>query len=583
MTRNALPAFRRHYGKRPHFSFGGTSSATGAPGTPGQGAPGPNAPGSPSIADPYSPDVNTALANADALDPISDAMPAMPIADTHVLSEEEPLSEMSTGVVPAGLGFAITEPSPQTEADAIAALNEVAAWGQQGFPTDNPAAANVEDPNEANGAGQGDEGEGDGSGGDGGGDWRGGFIGHHHMHDDDESDDGRYLALRLAHRQHGRKGYADAGAVLSDDAAIPEISTADIIRHTPPPSPQERGEVPFYGPNDEYIDRPAATPGRHSLPWPLTPLDEPGKSILGLGQGLMLSSGMTGAPAGTVTGAVKYGIENLPKAPTALGALLTGALANTSRAGDEGPALAGQSAVQTGDALKKLYEQQGVLLQQQKEALARRETFRPVGRRPTPQQDPQFTQAAGEYDNLTTQLGAVNKLIQHNEELGSPEHLEQLRRDQALYEKAQQEKRAATPTRELYSDYMPYLPAVAGTLALLGGAALRGRSLANFNEEIADISQRWLGALQRAQVAPNSAAGRAAVWRLEDYRENTKRSGAHTALTGILVSERRWRLALAWALSKPICPKRSTLRVLLLAVRYGSVSRRTCWMIGQRP
>src|SRR5262249_53941143 len=126
-----------------------------------------------------------------------------------------------------------------------------------------------------------------------------------------------------------------ADAASASKQGMAPLTTADIVQMYRPP-PQMRGEVPFYGPNDTSIDKPSRTPGGQEYRWPLNPLNDPAKSAISAGQGLLLGMGMRGAPVGAlssipglvskVTEPAKYAIENIPRVPAAIATTLTGAL-----------------------------------------------------------------------------------------------------------------------------------------------------------------------------------------------------------------------------------------------------------------
>ena len=69
----------------------------------------------------------------------------------------------------------------------------------------------------------------------------------------------------------------------------------------------------------------------------------------------------------------------------------------------------------------------------------------------------------------------------------------------------ERKRRSETPTRELYSDLMPYIPAATAAAGLTMGALLRGRYQANFSKEIADIAKRWGDAVNRARTVAAGA------------------------------------------------------------------------------
>jgi hypothetical protein len=325
---------------------------------------------------------------------------------------------------------------------------------------------------------------------------------------------GEIAPLRTADGSAGPRSVAEEGhinALLEGEHEAADRASAA----KPSVPPQMRGEVPFYGRNDEYIPRPAATPGGREYQWPLDPLNHPVNSLIGGALGALEASGMRGGPIGGLSGLpgiaskftepAKYALENVPKAPAALATGLTGALAATSEGGETSTP-ASESVAPTAENLQRLYEQRATLSRQVDDARNRREAERKTG------QGPNFNAADQEFQRQSNRLDALDRTIQEEQHRGSPEYALEMQQKAADAARAAQEKRASTPTRELFSDYMPYLPAVTIPAAVLGGAALRGRSMSNFAEEIGDISQRWAAAVQRAQTArPGSNAAQAAA------------------------------------------------------------------------
>jgi hypothetical protein len=150
-------------------------------------------------------------------------------------------------------------------------------------------------------------------------------------------------------------------------------------------------------------------------------------------------------------------------------------------------------------SLQSLMGQRATVQRQAEEARSRREQERRTGT------GPNYSAADAEFKRINDQLTGLDALIRDEQKRSSPEFaLEmQQKRDKAALDA--QNKRASTPTRELMSDYTPYIPAVTGLAALLGGAALKGRATRNYNVEVGDLSNRWKSALDRAQSArPNS-------------------------------------------------------------------------------
>jgi hypothetical protein len=223
-------------------------------------------------------------------------------------------------------------------------------------------------------------------------------------------------------------------------------------------------------------------------------------------QGLLMSTGMTGGPSRAVTGAVKHigerAADTLGKYPR-LAAMLAGSAAAASPSEAGGPADAEAQAVRT--AGQQLFTERARLQQDLDAAKQRREAARPKGRAPDTEKDPIFTEAQNEVSKLEVQKSANDELVKQHTYRNSPEYALAMKERAETQERAAREKRAATPTRELFSDYTPYLPYIAGGLALVGGAATKGRSIHNFNTEIADISTRLQKALDTAKTAPRGS------------------------------------------------------------------------------
>ena len=141
---------------------------------------------------------------------------------------------------------------------------------------------------------------------------------------------------------------------------------------------------------------------------------------------------------------------------------LTGLTASPGRGGENDPDALAQAA-----AGKQLYEERARIEEQLRTATARREAARPAGRAPG-LKDPIFNEAAAEVSKLEAQKASNAEMIKDHVRRNSPEFaLEMVRQKAEEQERDAREKRAATPTREVFSDYMPALPVVTGGLALL--------------------------------------------------------------------------------------------------------------------
>lgn len=266
-------------------------------------------------------------------------------------------------------------------------------------------------------------------------------------------------------------------------------------------------------------------PDERDIPIPLA--TRVGRHALGIAQTMPMVMGMTGGPAGAIIDPIKRAAEPvvaaagraLTASPTtaAVAAGGTALLAGGSEAGPET-----EEAVAVRTAGKQLYEERARLQQQLDTAVARREAARPAGRVPNANKDPIFSEANNEVLKLEAQRDANKALIDRHTHMNSPEYALEMKQKEADAVEQARLKRAATPTRELYSDYMPYLYPIGGAVALAGGVLLRGRSIASFNTEIADISTRWSQAVQRAQsAAPTSRVAQSAATEarglLEEY------------------------------------------------------------------
>jgi len=187
-------------------------------------------------------------------------------------------------------------------------------------------------------------------------------------------------------------------------------------------------------------------------------------------------------------------------APT-LAKVLGGAGAVTASTSQAGQGADTNEAVSN---LKMLLEQQSALRRQTEAASQRREIERKSG------EGKRFQSADQELKALNDQLSALSAIITREQRRNSPEYAMEIEQEKSRLAAEAQKKRSETPTRELISDYTGYIPAVTGGLALLGGAALKGRALSNFNREMTDLSARSGAAVQRAQSATSAPAYTAA-------------------------------------------------------------------------
>lgn len=302
--------------------------------------------------------------------------------------------------------------------------------------------------------------------------------------------------------------------------AAPQAASAE-----PPRAPwRGEGPEPTWGPANQpqYLQLPGMNLPVYEM------AERPGWYAFNMARQLPMMSGYTGGPSGAVTGALKHVAEQVPRIPAAIAAGTAGLFSQSSTAGDPAAAAPpGQSVAPTAENLQRLYTQQQGLIEQRKSldqqraiATAERDAeLRGVGRKggrgpAYDAKEKEIGRLSGEMERLDGQLTALSKVIEQEAYRGSPEHkmaLEKQAREDAEGERV---KRSATPTRELYSDTLPFIvyPVAAGG-ALLGGFLLKNRAMSNFNTEISELSKRWLQSVERAQAAPRNSVAESAATR----------------------------------------------------------------------
>lgn len=121
---------------------------------------------------------------------------------------------------------------------------------------------------------------------------------------------------------------------------------------------------------------------------------------------------------------------------------------------------------------------------------------------------PRFDEAARNAKSATDEVAAIDKAIARAEQMNSPEYRLQVSKDQAKAADEARTKRANTPFKDLYADYMPYVAPAAALTAGLTGAAIRAPYAARAAAEANDLSQRWA---RSVAMTPPKGPGGAAV------------------------------------------------------------------------
>ena len=246
---------------------------------------------------------------------------------------------------------------------------------------------------------------------------------------------------------------ADEAAPANFDAALAELA-AELARM----SPVERQET---------LDRARTVPGGmpHLPPLARPPTGEMRSRLSPEADALMGATGLPTAagPAldmgirlGRATGDAAAGSTMVPWA-VETGQQLGEAASRASLQdfSDMLPSVPRANA--EGDKLQELMAQQQMVGRQAEEARLRREGFRPKGRAPSPQADPQYSAADAEFKALTDRQTAIQRSIEQEQALRDPAYLEKLRQDR---ERADEEKRV----REANTPWRVRNPALANAL-----------------------------------------------------------------------------------------------------------------------
>lgn len=196
------------------------------------------------------------------------------------------------------------------------------------------------------------------------------------------------------------------------------------------------------------------------------------------------------AVAATVAGPVARGVSAaLTYAPRATAAA-AGMIGLTA------PSTAGDG--EDRSALRQLYAQRSSLDQRRSEAEEEAKAQQRTGR------GPRYKEAVAKVTQINNEIAAVDKLIAEEQKRNSPEYRLEMEQKRKVAEEEQRQKDAATPTRERFAEIMPYVPVITGAVATALGAALKTRAISNYNKEIADLTSRWLKAVEEG----NKALGR---------------------------------------------------------------------------
>jgi len=140
---------------------------------------------------------------------------------------------------------------------------------------------------------------------------------------------------------------------------------------------------------------------------------------------------------------------------------------------------------------QQLYTERATLQQRIDAAVARRDQMRPSNRVPSPQKDPRWADADAEVRQLEAQKTGLDQKIANIDRLNSPEYRLELSKMEQEQADAAREKRANTSVKELYADYMPYVAPAAMMASGLAGAAIKAPYARLYNQEMADLSNRW--------------------------------------------------------------------------------------------
>ena len=143
---------------------------------------------------------------------------------------------------------------------------------------------------------------------------------------------------------------------------------------------------------------------------------------------------------------------------------------------------------------QQLYTERATLQQRIDASVQRRDQMRPTNRTPNAKSDPRWADADTEVRQLEAQKAGLEAKIANVDRLNSPEYRLELSQMQQEQADAARAKRANTPFKEIYADYMPYVAPAAMLGAGFAGAAIKAPYARVYNQEMADLSNRWKSA-----------------------------------------------------------------------------------------
>lgn len=188
-------------------------------------------------------------------------------------------------------------------------------------------------------------------------------------------------------------------------------------------------------------------------------------------------------------------------------------------------------------SLQSLMADRATVQRQAEEARARREQERRTGR------GPNYDAADAEFKRISDQLSGLDALISSEQRRNSPEARLAAEQARILAAEENRKREANTPFQELHPGWANALPYISGVAALGLGALAKGRNVRAYNTEIGDLSNRWQGAVQRAQAGrpgPTQQRSIAEAQGLGTQFETLKAAGpskAGQALPGAVVGE----------------------------------------------
>lgn len=104
---------------------------------------------------------------------------------------------------------------------------------------------------------------------------------------------------------------------------------------------------------------------------------------------------------------------------------------------------------------------------------------------------PRYQEAKQKFDSVSDEIKGLDRQIADAQKLNDPEYRLALDRKKAEAADEARTKRANTPVKDLYADYMGYVAPAAAISAGLVGAAIKRPYAARAAEEASDLSQRW--------------------------------------------------------------------------------------------